>query len=101
MKKNKVWLGQIKDVSKITKPMLDQVVSKFDKYKEDHPEQNIAGYVINGGRDSEGITKAAKNRLDELNEKGHHNIIFTSDRDTEIQIQNLKNRNTNNNKNKS
>jgi hypothetical protein len=102
MKKNKVWLGQVKDVPTIKTNDIKKIVSKLDKYTQNHPDENIEGFLINGGKDTEAISRGAKKMLDELNDKGHHNIIFISDQDGEMQMQNLKNRitNKNNNKNK-
>ena len=97
MKRTRVWLGQIKDVSKITRTILDHEIEKLDKFKNNHPELNVEGYEFDGGRDEEGITKGAKARIKELNESGY-NIIYNSDPETEIQIKNLRNRIRNKNK---
>ena len=95
--KNKVWLGQVKDVPKITLPILDREIKKLDKYKKSHRELNIEGYELAGGREGNGITKEAKERIEKLNKKGY-NIIHNSDKDSETQIKNLRNKVHNKNK---
>jgi hypothetical protein len=96
-KKNKVWLGQVKDVPKITLTNLKAVIEKLDKYEKEHRNDNIEGYEITGGREGNGITKAAKAEIEKLNNSGY-NIIYNSDKDSETQIKNLKNRIHNKNK---
>jgi hypothetical protein len=90
MKKKNVVLGQVKDVPKITRTILDHEIEKMDEFASNHPELNVIAYEFDGGRDREGITKGAMERIKELNEMGY-NIIFNSDEDTEVQIENLKN----------